>query len=284
MISESGFPIKHICDIDTITRPTFYRWRDKTELDSDKELRKIIHEIALEFQRYGYRRITAELHRRNISVNSKRVRRIMKEEKLIYKQKKRFKPATTNSNHSYKIYPNLTKGIEVTGLNQVWVADITYVFLTKEFVYLAAILDVFSRRCIGWCLSRNIDTQLTLNALNMAIANRKPLGFGLIHHSDRGVQYASTAYVEMLNKHGIKISMSGKGNAYDNAFAESFMKTLKVEEVYLNEYNTFEEAYRNIEQFIEEVYNKKRLHSGIGYLPPEEFEQEILNRSKIFLT
>ena len=184
---------------------------------------------------------------------------------------------TTDSDHNYNIYPNLIKGIEVTGLNQVWVGDITYVQLLQGFVYLAAIIDIFSRKCIGWALGRNIDTLLVLEALNMAIRNRKHLGLnGLIHHSDRGVQYASNEYVDLLVQNGIRISMSASGNPYDNAFAESFNKTIKVEEVYINEYETFEDALKNIKHFIEVVYNKKRLHSSIGYVPPEEFEKGVL--------
>ena len=204
----------------------------------------------------------------------------MREEKLLCRRKKRFKPITTQSNHGLSVYPNLVKDVVVTTLNQVWVADITYIHLPREFVYLAVILDLCSRKCIGWGLGRSIDTQLALEALNRAIAARQHLGFaGLIHHSDRGVQYASQAYIDQLAAHGIAISMSGKGNAYDNAFAESFMKTLKVEEVYINEYATFDDAYTNIKLFIDMVYNEKRLHSGIGYTSPVKFEQEVLNIS-----
>ena len=204
----------------------------------------------------------------------------MREEELLCRRKKRFKPITTNSNHGLAVYPNLVKDVAVTRLNHVWVADITYIHLPREFVYLAVVLDLFSRKCIGWGLSRSIDTQLALEALRKAIAARQNLGFaGLIHHSDRGVQYASQAYIDQLAAKGISISMSGKGNAYENAFAESFMKTLKVEEVYINEYATFDEAYANIKQFIDRVYNEKRLHSSIGYKSPAKFEQEVLNIS-----
>jgi len=168
--------------------------------------------------------------------------------------------------------------LEVTGLNQLWVADITYIHLLREFVYLAVILDLFSRKCIGWSLSRDVDTYLTLGALNMAIKNRLHLGFtNLIHHSDQGVQYASDDYVKRLGELGIQISMSRRGNVYDNAFAESFMKTLKSEEVDMNEYETLADVQTNIKRFIEEVYNRKRLHSSIGYMAPEKFEQEVLN-------
>jgi len=170
--------------------------------------------------------------------------------------------------------------VVLTGINQLWVADITYVHLLHECVYLAVIIDVYSRKCIGWELSRRIDAELVLNALDMAIDARLEFGIsGLTHHSDHGVQYACDEYVNRLNELGIRISMSRRGNPYDNAFAESFMKTLKVEEVYLKEYKTFDEAYNNIKQFIEVVYNNKRLHSSIGYLPPVEFEAKVLNIS-----
>ena len=202
----------------------------------------------------------------------------MLSENLLCRRKKAFKPVTTQSNHNFEVYPNLIENIRVTGLNQIWVSDITYIHLMKGSVYLAVIIDLFSRKCIGWHLSNDIDTYLSLNALDMAIAARQQLGFdSLIHHSDRGVQYASNDYIQKLEEFGIKISMSRSGNPYDNAFAESFMKTLKVEEVYMNEYETFEDALKNIQRFIEEVYNEKRLHSGIGYMSPNKFEREVLN-------
>ena len=280
MIEQSLLPVVHACDALALSKPTYYRWRIRQEKDHDTALRPVMHEIALEFPFYGYRRVTKELHHRGERINHKRVLRLMREEELLCRRKKRFKPITTQSNHGLAVYPNLVKDVAVTRLNQIWVADITYIHLQREFVYLAVILDLFSRKCIGWGLSRSIDTQLALEALRRAIAARQRLGFaGLIHHSDRGVQYASQAYVDQLAAKGISISMSGKGNAYENAFAESFMKTLKVEEVYINEYATFDEAYANIKQFIDRVYNEKRLHSSIGYKSPAKFEQEVLNIS-----
>ena len=278
MISENNFNINKICSVIDVNRSSFYKWKNKSTLrDNNLYLKKEIQGIALEFPFYGYRRITKELERRSIDINHKKVLRIMKEDNLLCRRKKQFKPVTTQSNHGLKIYPNLIENIKVTGLNQVWVADITYIRLVNEFIYLAAILDIFSRKCIGWALSRSINTLLTLNALEMAISKRRFLGFiNLIHHSDRGVQYASRDYVEMLQHNGIQISMSRSGNPYDNAFAESFNKTIKVEEVYINEYETFEEAYKNIQHFIDLVYNKKRIHSSIGYSTPEEFEKEVL--------
>jgi putative transposase len=238
--------------------------------EADVELRAAIEELVLEFPGYGYRRITKALARAGYRVNHKRVLRIMREESLLCQLKRRFIP-TTDSNHSLRIYPNLLKDMVLSAPDQAWQADITYVRLPTGFAYLAAVLDAYSRRCVGWQLSRYIDTQLTLAALDMALAVRqvKP---GLVHHSDRGVQYASYAYVQRLEHVGALASMSAKGNPYDNAKAESFFKTLKREEVYLKQYRTLAEAEANIGQFIEDVYNVKRLHSSLGYLPPADFE------------
>lgn len=279
MIDKNEIPVRDACTAFQISKGSYYYWKGKEKQENlDKYLKKEIQGIALEFPFYGYRRVTKELHRRELGVNHKKVLRLMKEYNLICRRKKAFRPVTTDSNHNYNIYPNLIKNIEVSGLNQVWVSDITYIRLPNGFAYLSALIDLFSRKCVGWDLGRNIDTLLTLNALDMALTNRKDIGFdNLIHHSDRGVQYASNGYVNLLEKKGIRISMSAPGNPYDNAFAESFNKTLKVEEVYINEYETFEDALKNIKHFIEKVYNKKRLHSSIGYVPPEEFEREVLN-------
>lgn len=281
MIALHEIPITKACFSLEYNRRTYYNHRNQcNDLEKDRKINKEIHKIALEFPKYGYRRITKELQRREFTVNHKRVLKIMREENLLCRPKKRFKVITTNSNHNYLVYPNLTKDLVLTGINQLWVVDITYVHLLHECVYLAIIIDRFSRKCIGWNLSRRIDTNLALNALNGALDVRLQFGInGLIHPSDQGVQYASYEYVNRLNDFGIKISMSRKGNPYDNAFAESFMKTLKAEEVYLKEYANFAVAYSNIKTFIEEVYNKKRLHSSIGYMPPEEFEKEVLNTS-----
>lgn len=278
MIAEKQISIDQACSALEISRSSYYKWKYNPEWeDNDACLREEIQGVCLEFPFYGYRRVTKELFRRDIPVNHKKVNRIMKEDGLICRRKRAFRPVTTDSNHNYNIYPNLIKNLEVTGLNHVWVADITYIRLPNGFAYLAAIIDIFSRKCIGWALSRNIDTILTLNALDMAISKRRSLGFnGLIHHSDRGVQYASNDYVELLRKYGVSISMSRSGNPYDNAYMESFNKTLKVEEVYIKEYASFEDAYKNIKHFIELVYNIKRLHSSLNYVPPEEFEREVL--------
>lgn len=277
MINSKEIPAIKACSAFEISRSSYYAWKNhEIKTNADTDVRKLINDIALEFSKYGYRRITKELHRRNKAVNHKKVLRIMREGNLLVRKKK-FRPITTDSGHGLQVYPNLAKDLQVTSLNYLWVSDITFIQLLNEYVYLAVIIEIFSRKCIGWDLSRSIDTRLTLNALNMAISDRKSIGFeNLIHHSDQGVQYASRDYVNRLKENGIKISMSRKGNVYDNAFAESFIKTLKTEEVYVKEYKTMEEAYDNIKEFVEKVYNKKRLHSSIGYVPPEEFEEKIL--------
>lgn len=265
------------CQALEVSRSGYYKWMNQSSPvpSAEIDLRDQIQEIALEFPRYGYRRVTAELKNRGYVVNSKRVLRLMREDNLLC-LKKKFKPVTTDSSHGLPVYPNLLKNTKITRLNQVWASDITYIQLLHEHIYLAVIIDLFSRKCIGWDLSRNMGDQLTLNALANALNNREtePLQ-GLIHHSDQGVQYASKDYVGCLKEHDIQISMSRKGNPYDNAFAESFIKTLKWEEVYLNEYGTFEDALKNIWHFIEKVYNRKRLHSALGYKSPDQFEMEI---------
>lgn len=278
MITEAEISISKACSGLGMSRSSYYKIQGRKKADdTDFGVRGIIHAIALEYPFYGYRRITAEMHRRGQLINHKKVLSIMRIDNLLCIRKK-FRVVTTDSDHGLPVFPNLIKDIELTKLNQLWVSDITYIQLQKDYVYLAVVIDRFSRRCVGWDMGRNIDALLAVNALKMAISERKSLGFcGLIHHSDQGVQYASHEYVDLLKEHGICISMSRRGNPYDNAFAESFMKTLKAEEVYMKEYRTFEEAYANIKQFIEEVYNSKRLHSSIGYVPPNEFETAVLN-------
>jgi putative transposase len=264
-------PLKYLCELMGVSRSWYYeRPTPEHRAQRDIQLRDAIERIVLEFPGYGYRRVTAALRREGWAVNHKRVLRIMREESLLCQLKRRLMP-TTDSAHAFGRYPNLIKDTKLDGLEQVWVADITYVRLPATFCYLAAVLDAYSRRCVGWHLSRWIDTRLALSALEMALAARRP-EVGLIHHSDQGVQYASAEYVERLEKAGAQISMASVGNPYENAKAESFFRTLKLEEVYIKDYRDFEEAQENIGEFIEELYNEKRLHSSLGYLPPVEFE------------
>lgn len=237
------------------------------------ELRDAIQHVALDWPCYGYRNVTAELRLRGFAVNHKRVLRLMHEDNLLCLRRRPF-VKTTDSDHSLRVYPNLARGLVLTNINQLWVADITYIRLLSEFIYLAVLLDAFSRRCVGWALSASMTADLTLAALRMALRGRE-VPPGLVHHSDRGVQYAAGDYTDLLHENGILISMSRKGNPYDNAKAERFIRTLKYEEVYLSEYDNLAEARTSIGHFLEDVYNQKRLHSAIGYLPPAEFEHSL---------
>jgi transposase InsO family protein len=268
-------PLGRLCRLATVSRAGFYRWRsERSTPDADMELRDLIQRIALEFSCYGSRRVTHELRRRGQKVNRKRVQRLMRQDNLLYLRKRRF-VRTTDSAHPLPVYPNLTRDMVLIGLNQLWVADITYIRLETEFVYLAVVLDAYSRRVIGWALDRTLEATLAIEALRMALDTRS-FAPGLVHHSDRGVQYASNDYTALLKTNGIAISMSRKGNPYDNAKSESFMKTLKYEEVYRNEYRDLEDARAQMGEFIEKVYNQNRLHSALGYLPPVEFEQQLV--------
>lgn len=266
--------------IEILRSTYYYRTQARERLKDDTDLRDRIEAIALDFPRYGYRRITHQLKRQGLSVNHKRVLRVMRESSLLVVARKRW-VNTTDSRHGLPVYPNLIKNRVITALNQVWVADITYIRILLGFVYLAVILDAFSRRVIGYCVSKNLEAQITLAALNMAICRRN-LSPGIIHHSDRGSQYADCDYTRKLKDLGFQISMSRKGNPYENARAESFIKTLKAEEVYLWEYETLEDVQKRIPYFIEAVYNKKRLHSSLGYLPPEEFEDRLIIKEQNF--
>jgi len=269
--AHRGLTIDRMVELGRVSRSGFYRF-DESEprSDLDMDLRDAIQKIAVEWPSYGRPRITAELRRRGWHVNPKRVYRLMREDNLLCVRKRKFL-VTTDSNHPRRIYPNLARDMILTATNQLWRADITYIRLRDEFVFLAVILDAYSRRVIGWTLDRTMEDSLTLTALRMALSHRvvEP---GLVHHSDRGTQYASSDYTDLLKANGIAISMSRKGNPWDNAACESFVKTLKYEEVLRNEYRDLAEARASIREFLEKVYNQKRLHSALGYLPPVEFE------------
>jgi putative transposase len=271
-------PVERLCALAQVSRAGFYRWRHAPPAeDADIDLRDEIQKIALEWPCYGWRRMTAELRRRGWTVNHKRVRRMMREDNLLCLRRHKF-VVTTDSHHHRPVYPNLAGALVLTGLNQLWVADITYIRLETEFVYLAVVIDAFSRRVIGWALERTVEDELTLTALRMALEARRPSP-GWVHHSDRGSQYASGDYTDLLKANGCQISMSHKASPWENAGCESWMKTLKSEEVYRQEYRNLAEARDSIERFIEKVYNEKRLHSALHYCPPAEFERALLARA-----
>jgi transposase InsO family protein len=263
-----------------VSRAGFYRFEEDTGSgsDADMDLRDAIQRIALEWPSYGRRRITQELDRHGWAVNWKRVHRLMREDNLLCVRKRKFL-VTTDSSHGRRVWPNLAGNMVLTDVNQLWRADITYIRLREEFVFLAVVLDAYSRRVIGWALDRTLEDELTLSALRMALS-RRAVGPGLVHHSDRGSQYASGDYTGLLQENGVQISMSRKGNPWDNAACESFMKTLKYEEVNRNEYRDLAETRREIGTFLDKIYNHKRLHSAIGYLPPAEFETNLAAQKK----
>lgn len=270
---QGATDVRYLCGLAKLPRAGFYRRAEaKAPAKADMEVRGAMHMIALEHKNYGYRPITAALRRDGFDVNRKRVLRLMREDNLLAMRKKPFIPRTTDSRHSCRIAPNRVRDLVSSGPDQIWVADITYIRLDEDFVYLAAVLDDFSRKVIGWALQDHLRAELCLEALDMAIAARKPPQGSLIHHSDRGVQYACRDYASRLEVHRILPSMSLAGNPYDNAKAESFMKTLKKEEVHVQDYRTIEDARASLGRFLETTYNTKRLHSALGYQPPVEFE------------
>jgi transposase InsO family protein len=277
--ADRGLTVERMVELARVSRASFYRFDESpaSGSDADMDLRDAIQRIALEWPSYGRRRITRELHRRGWAVNWKRVYRLMCEDNLLCVRKRKF-VVTTDSNHGPKVWPNLAGSMVLTDVDQLWRADITYIRLREEFVFLAVILDAYSRRVIGWALNRTLEDDLTLSALRMALAQRA-VQPGLVHHSDRGSQYASLDYTDLLKENGIRISMSRKGNPWDNAACESFMKTLKYEEVYRNEYRDLTEARASIRRFLEQIYNGKRLHSALGYRPPIEFERSLSSTS-----
>ncbi len=272
--TSSTLSVQQLCRLARVPRSSYYRrQRHSGGEEHSDSVRAELHRICEHYPSYGYRRVTHELHRRGHCVNHKRILALMRRERLLCRPRRRF-IRTTDSRHGLPVYPNLARTLPVTQPNQLWVADLTYVRLVRGFAYVAVILDAFSRRAVGWALSSHVDTELSLRALTMALAARQ-VGPGLVHHSDQGVQYASAEYVALLTSNSITISMSRTGNPYDNAMAESFMKTLKTEEVYLNEYESLLDAAINIDHFIDQMYNKKRLHSSLGYMPPVEFEAQV---------
>src|SRR5579863_9204203 len=263
MQSAAHLRIESMCRLGQVSRAGFYRhWKQHEPRIEQTELRARMHEIVLAHRRnYGYRRVTRELRNQGWAVNHKRVARLMAEDNLLCLRKRRF-VRTTDSCHHLRVYRNLAARMELTGIDQLWVADITYIRLAEEFLYLAVVLDAFSRRVLGWALEEQLDAGLAVAALRQAIDLRQP-PHGLVHHSDRGVQYASHAYVDLLAEHGIEPSMSRTANPYDNATCESFMKTLKQEEIHTRQYRDRADLEAHIGQFLERYYNRRRLHSAL---------------------
>lgn len=276
MSQQSTLTVERMCHLAQVSRAGYYRFLNRPDpaVGNDMEVRSAIQQIALEHRRnYGYRRITHELRSQGWLINHKRVLRLMREDNLLSVRQRKF-VITTDARHALQVYLNLARRMELTGINQLWVADITYIRLQREFVYLAVILDAFSRKVVGWALDREMTTVLILTALQQAITERQPPP-GLVHHSDRGVQYASAEYVQVLRQHGFELSMSRAGNPYDNATCESFIKTLKVEEIYAREYCDLEDLRTHLQIFVEQYYNRCRLHSALNYCSPEKFEQSL---------
>ena len=270
---QGELTVERMCALARVNRAGYYRhWKASAPREEQTAARDAVQRVALANRRYGYRRIAAQLRRDGLVVNHKRVLRLMRRDNLLCLRRRPFVPVTTDSHHQWRVVPNLARGLVLTGFDQLWVADITYVRLREEFAFLAVLLDAFSRRVIGWALEKHLRANLATAALQMAIGTRRPTPGKLIHHSDRGVQYACREYTSLLGAHGIEPSMSRIGNPYDNAKAESFIKTLKQEEIDGRDYRDLEQARLSIGAFIEDVYNRQRLHSALAYQPPAEFE------------
>jgi len=277
---QGEFTVERMCTLARVNRAGYYRqWRASLPRQEETAARDAIQRMALANRRYGYRRIARQLRREGFAVNHKRVLRLMRRDNLLCLRKRPFVPATTDSRHAWRVVPNLARGLVPSSLDQLWVADITYIRLLEDFAFLAVVLDAFSRRVIGWALDTHLRASLATTALVMAITARRPAPGSLIHHSDRGVQYACGEYTALLEAHDIQPSMSRIGNPYDNAQAESFMKTLKHEEVDGREYRDLNHARETIGVFIEDVYNRQRLHSALAYRPPIEFEASLPPRA-----
>ena len=272
-LPQGDLDVERMCILAGVSRAGYYRhWQASAPRQEEVGVRDAIQRVALAHPHYGYRRVGQELRRAGWAVNHKRVLRLTRLDNLLCLRRRAFVPATTDARHAWRVVPNLARGIVLSGLDQLWVADITYIRLEEEFAYLAVVLDAFSRRVVGWALERHLEASLAVTALTMAIVARRPAPGSLIHHSDRGVQYACVDYTAVLEAHDITPSMSRIGNPYDNAKAESFMKTLKHEEVDGRAYRHAGHARRAIGAFIEEIYNRQRLHSALAYRPPDEFE------------
>ncbi len=274
---QGALSIERMCALAGVSRASYYRhWRRVAPRREQIELRDVLQRLAVAHRHYGYRRLNALLRREGWAVNHKRVLRLMRTDNLLCLRRRAFVPATTDSRHDWRVVPNLARGMQVTGLDQLWVADITYLRLLEEFAFLAVVIDAFSRRVVGWAVEVHLRAALAVTALQMALSARRPQPGQLIHHSDRGVQYACAEYSALLAAHGIQPSMSRVGSPYDNAKAESFMSTLKREEVDGRAYRTAHEARRSIGSFIEEIYNRQRLHSALNYLAPADFEATVV--------